>query len=67
MNDPVIEPIAIPIRKAAEIVGCSRPQFYKHWIGRGLVKPVDLGARGKSIILEQLRAAIAAEVARQQA
>lgn len=55
---PVIEPIAVSIPQAAQIVGVSRAKFYQHWINGGLVQPVDLGARGRSVRLDELRAAV---------
>jgi hypothetical protein len=58
VTDQTIEPIAIPISKAHLMVGCSQSTFYKFWIGEGLVKPVDLGGRGQSVIVDEVKAAM---------
>jgi hypothetical protein len=52
------EPVAIPLVRAHELVGCSRTQFAKIWVESGLIQPVDLGGRGRSVILAELQAAI---------
>jgi len=51
--------IAVPVRRAAEMVGVSRAQFYKVWVHGGLVKLIDVGARGKSVRVDDLRAVVA--------
>lgn len=52
-----IEPIAVPISKGHLLVGCSQSSFYKIWIGEGWVKSVDLGGRGESVLVSEVRAA----------
>jgi hypothetical protein len=61
MNELPTEPIAVSVRRAAQLVGVSRAQFYKAWINGGLVKLIDLGARGKSVRVDDLRSVIAAK------
>jgi predicted DNA-binding transcriptional regulator AlpA len=53
-----VEKLAVSIPEAAQIVGVSRARFYKLWVHEGLITPVDLGARGNSVILDDLRAAL---------
>ena len=53
-----MEPIAVSCRRAAELIGCSRPSFYKHWIALGWIQTVDLGARGQCVLIEDLKAAV---------
>ncbi len=57
MSTP-IEPIAVPLMAAGDLVGCSRTQFKKIFVDEGLVRPVDLGARGLSVIVSELRDAV---------
>jgi hypothetical protein len=54
----VIEPLAVPVAKAHLLIGCSQSTFYKIWIHEGWVAPVDLGGRGRSVIVDELRAAM---------
>jgi hypothetical protein len=61
MKDFPTEAIAVPVRRAAELVGVSRAQFYKVWVNGGLVRLIDLGARGKSVRVDDLRAVVAAK------
>lgn len=53
-----LKPIAIPLARAHELVGCSRTQFSKVWVDGGLVKPLDMGGRGLSVLLSELETAI---------
>jgi hypothetical protein len=55
------EPLAVSVCRAAELVGVSRAQFYKKWVNAGLVPLIDLGARGKSVRVADLRAVVAAK------
>lgn len=57
MKDQAIEPIAVPISKGHLLVGCSQSSFYKIWIGEGWVRPVDLGGRGESVLVSEVREA----------
>jgi predicted DNA-binding transcriptional regulator AlpA len=66
VEKPTIEKMAVSIPQAAQIVGVSRAKFYSMWINEGLVKPVDLGARGRSVLLEELKAAIYARAHQQR-
>lgn len=52
-----VEPIAVPLSKGHELVGVSQSSFYKIWIGEGWVEPVDLGGRGQSLLVAEVRAA----------
>jgi hypothetical protein len=61
MNDFPTDQIAVTVRRAAELVGVSRAQFYKVWIHGGLVKLIDLGARGKSVRVADLRSVVASK------
>jgi hypothetical protein len=58
VTDQTIEPIAVPLSKGHLLVGCSQSSFYKTWIGEGWVQPVDLGGRGESVIIDEVRAAM---------
>jgi hypothetical protein len=58
VTDQVIEPLAVPVSKGHQLVGGSQSSFYKIWIGEGWVKPVDLGGRGQSVIVEEVKAAM---------
>lgn len=50
--------IAVPCRKAAQLVGISRTQFYKRFVWTNLVQTYDLGGRGRSVKVDELRAAV---------
>lgn len=52
--------IAVPIREAARLVGVSRVQFFKRYVWTGVVPVYDLGGRGKSVKLAELRAVVEA-------
>ncbi|MGO9717256.1 MAG: hypothetical protein ACLPV2_09815 [Steroidobacteraceae bacterium] len=58
MTDQKIEPLAVPLSKGHLLVGVSQSSFYAKWIGEGWVKPVDLGGRGQSVLVEEVRAAM---------
>jgi hypothetical protein len=58
VSDQIIEPLAVPVAKGHLLVGGSQSSFYKIWIGEGWVKPVDLGGRGQSVIVEEVKAAM---------
>jgi predicted DNA-binding transcriptional regulator AlpA len=58
VEKPTIEKLAVSIPQAAQIVGVSRAKFYAMWVNQGLVTPVDLGARGRSVLMDELRAAV---------
>jgi hypothetical protein len=60
VEDQVVqmEPIAVSCRRAAELIGCSRPSFYKHWIAQGWIRTVDLAGRGQCVLVSELRAAV---------
>jgi hypothetical protein len=53
-----VEPVSIPASRGFEITGGSKSDFYKTWIGEGWVKPVDLGCRGQSVIVAEVKAAV---------
>jgi hypothetical protein len=57
--------IAVNIPRAAELIGISKAQFHKVWINTGRIQAVDLGARGRAIIVADLRVAVARRVAEQ--
>jgi predicted DNA-binding transcriptional regulator AlpA len=61
-----VERIALSIPEAAQRVGISRAKFYKTWVGGGLVKTVDLGARGQSVLIKELDAAVERHVQQQR-
>lgn len=63
---PAMERIAVSIPQAAEMVGVSRAVFYKKWVNGGLVKAVDLGARGRNVLLDELHTAVKTQAALQQ-
>jgi hypothetical protein len=58
VNEIAIDPLAVPVSQAHKLVGGSRSQFYKVWIGEGWVKPIDLGGRGESVIVREVEDAI---------
>jgi hypothetical protein len=58
VTDQIIEPLAVPVAKGHLLVGGSQSSFYKIWIGEGWVKPVDLGGRGQSVIVDEVKAAM---------
>jgi hypothetical protein len=58
VTDQIIEPLAVPLSKGHLLVGCSQSAFYDKWIGEGWIKPVDLGGRGRSVIVEEVKAAM---------
>lgn len=53
-----VKPISIPLMRAHELVGCSRTQFKKIFVDGGLIDPVDMGARGLSVIVAEVEVAI---------
>jgi hypothetical protein len=53
-----IKPIAIPLQDAHQLVGCARTQFKKIFVDEGWVKPVDMGARGLSVIVAEVEEAV---------
>jgi hypothetical protein len=53
-----INPIAMPLMRAHELVGCSRTNFKKIFVDEGWVKPVDMGARGLSVIVAEVEDAV---------
>jgi hypothetical protein len=59
MNDDTpLAPIAVPVSQAHKLVGGSRSQFYKVWIAQGWIKPIDLGGRGASVIVDEVKQAV---------
>jgi hypothetical protein len=62
MGEP-IKPFAILMTNAHEHAHISRTQFIKLYVKTGLIKPVDLGARGLSVVLAELEAVLAQRVA----
>lgn len=58
MADQISEPFAVPLSKGHLLVGVSKSCFYAKWIGEGWIKPVDLGGRGQSVIVEEVKAAM---------
>jgi hypothetical protein len=62
-----MDKIAAAIPVAAELVGISESALRNNFIRTGLVVPVDLGGRGESIILADLRAAVERKAAEQRA
>jgi hypothetical protein len=59
MERQVINPLTVPLMNAHELVGSgSRTQFKKVFVDSGLVKPVDMGARGLSVIVEEVKDAV---------
>jgi hypothetical protein len=53
-----IKPIAIPLMQAHQLVGCSRTQFKKIFVDGDLIEPVDMGARGLSVIVAEVEEAV---------
>lgn len=54
-----IKPITVPLMNAHHLVGSgSRTQFKKVFVDSGLVKPVDMGARGLSVIVAEVEDAV---------
>jgi predicted DNA-binding transcriptional regulator AlpA len=53
-----VKPIAIPLMQAHQLVGCSRTQFKKIFVDEHLIKPVDMGARGLSVIVTEVEEAV---------
>jgi hypothetical protein len=53
-----VKPIAIPLMHAHQLVGCARTQFKKIFVDEGWVKPVDMGARGLSVIVAEVEEAV---------
>jgi hypothetical protein len=54
-----IRPLTVPLVSAHELVGSgSRTQFKKVFVDSGLVKPVDMGARGLSVIVAEVEDAV---------
>jgi hypothetical protein len=62
-----MDKIAAPIPEAAALVGLGVSTLRRLYIKTGLVVPVDLGGRGLSILLDDLRAAIKRRAAEQVA
>lgn len=53
------EPLTVPLQNAHELLGSgSRSQFRKTFVDTGLVVPVDMGARGLSVLVDEVRAAV---------
>ena len=53
------KPLSVPLARAHEVVGgISRTQFAKVYVHSGEVEPVDLGARGLSVFVDELEAAV---------
>lgn len=53
-----VKPIAIPLTNAHALVGCSRTQFKKIFVDGGLIEPVDMGARGLSVLVAEVEDAV---------
>jgi hypothetical protein len=53
-----VKPIAIPLMQAHLLVGSSRTQFKKIFVDGGLIDPVDMGARGLSVIVAEVEEAV---------
>jgi hypothetical protein len=53
-----VKPIAIPLMQAHQLIGCSRTQFKKIFVDGKLVEPVDMGARGLSVIVAEVEEAV---------
>jgi hypothetical protein len=54
-----IKRLTMPLVEAHELVGSgSRTQFKKIFVDSGLVKPVDMGARGLSVIIAEVEDAV---------
>ncbi len=53
-----LKPIAIPLMRAHQLVGSSRTQIKKIFVDGGLVDPVDMGARGLSVIVSEVEEAV---------
>ena len=62
-----MDKIAAGIPEAAALVGLGVSTLRRLYIKPGLVVPVDLGGRARSIILAELRAAIERKAAEQRA
>lgn len=60
-------PLAVSIARAAEMIGISRSQIYKEFIWTGELPTADLGARGKSVLVDDLQAAIRRRANRSEA
>jgi hypothetical protein len=59
--------IAVSVRRAAELIGCSKSQLYKEYVWPGLLSTVQLGARGGSILVAELNAAVKKRIEEQRA
>jgi hypothetical protein len=59
-----IKPITVPLMRAHELLGSgSRSQFKKVYVDTGLVKPIDVGARGLSVVIDEVHAAVRQRIA----
>jgi len=65
IKDP--EKIADTVARCADMLNLGTSTFRREYIETGLVTPVDLGGRGLSIVLSDLRAAVARRAAEQLA
>lgn len=63
MTSENVAPVAVPIKRAAEIVGLSRSQLYRELINPGRIRPVPTGKRDRVVIVSELLAAWDAYVA----
>jgi hypothetical protein len=59
--------IADTVARCADMLNLGTSTFRREYIQTGLVKPVDLGGRGLSIILAELHSAVARRAAEQRA
>jgi hypothetical protein len=53
-----VKRITIPLNEAHQLVGSSRTQFKKIFVDGGLIDPVDMGARGLSVIVAEVEEAV---------
>lgn len=54
-----IKPLTVPLVSAHQLLGSgSRTQFKKMFVDTGLVEPVDMGARGLSVIVAEVEEAV---------
>jgi hypothetical protein len=62
-----LEKLADSVHNCAVSLGLGVATFREQFIKSGLVTPVDLGGRGESIIISELKAAIEKRAAEQKA
>jgi hypothetical protein len=67
MSNPIRNPLAVPIREAAQHIGLSRGQFYREFLTPGLVKAIPTGKRDRIVLVAELEAAFEKYIAGKRA